>query len=163
MKEKQKIIVLVPLVILIWGYAIYALIGVSGGDKVETSSKFLIEMPDDLKLSADSFVLVLNYKDPFLKGINYRSSFVSQNEIKQQASSITKPIKKIASSIVWPKLIYKGTIKNKNSNKLIAVLEINGNEALLKEGEEYQSVTLLAVLNDSIYLAFEKEKKYVLK
>jgi hypothetical protein len=161
-KEQQKIIVLVPLVLLIWGYAIYALMGVSGGDKVSNNEIFAIEMPDDLSLSADSFELNLNYKDPFLKGIKYTPSKIPQVPVAQQ-KNIAKASKNTVPKKPWPRLIYKGTIKNKTTSTLIAILEINKVEALLKEGEEYQQIQVLDITSDSIYTAFGDEKKYILK
>ena len=153
---------MVPLVLLIWGYAIYALIGVSGGDKIVSASTFAIEMPDDLQLSADSFELNLNYKDPFLKGVKYKSESMKNND--SQVSNTNEPkSNKVIQQTTWPKLIYKGTIKNKASNKLIAILEINGNEALLKEGEKYLEVDLMKILQDSVYLAYQNERKYTKK
>ena len=120
-------------------------------------------MPENLQLSADSFKLKLNYKDPFLKGVIYKSSAILQNGITQNITPVVKQVKNTTTVIAWPKLIYKGTIKNKNSNKLIAILEINGNEALLKEGDEYMQVDLLKIYSDSAFVGFEKEKKFIVK
>ena len=75
-----------------------------------------------------------------------------------------KPVK--ASPVIvatpWPEIEYRGRIGN-NDRRFIAMVKIKGVEKILKVGDEIQGIKLNRIFRDSIYVAFNKEKKTITK
>ena len=111
MKKKKTLYMMLPLVILVWGFVFYQLFGSFFGtpnyavEKVEQKISIA-------EIKKDTFLIVADYRDPFLgKKMKVRSSFSSS------ASQGTKPIRNIKqpkAEKAWPVIIYKGMIKNNN-------------------------------------------------
>lgn len=150
--------ILLPVVFLVWGFVFYQLYTYFFAPaKYVTPVK---EQKITLKeLVPDTFSIVANYRDPFLgKKINYAppKANVTVKKIlpQKKAPKVLTP---------WPVIIYKGMIKNNNSNKRVGITQINGKDFLTKEGDIIQGVSCLEIHKDRIKVSFQKEVKIIHK
>ena len=143
MKNKKVIYVLIPLVIFVWGfigYRIFALL------KQKDTSSFQHHM-EKLQLQEkeiiDTFYLIADYPDPFLKSnTGYRTNKTSKYRNSQKKNQKKRDIR-------WPNIEYKGLIKNQKTEKTVINIKINNKNMLMSEGDEMEQVRLLKVFNDS--------------
>lgn len=166
MKNKKFTYILLPLVILIWGAIVYKIIA----SYLEKDSSGYISKSDDktvLKINkTDTFSLLLNYSDPFLKEGSMVTAkpaydYSKSVPIKQNASIVKE--KKNTSPITWPAIVYCGLIKNKQNNKSCSIIKINGKEQIMNVGDIYNDVTLIKVFKDSVIVQYKNSKKTIIK
>lgn len=156
MKSRKSIFILAPLVLLIWGiigYKIYS----SLDKKDETVVKRIKVEEHQTSFLADTCKLLLSYADPFLDRME---------PIRKVPSGIKNPLPAktaVANKAAWPLIGYSGMIKNKQSNKILALLSINGTSMSSKEGEEINGVKVLKIFKDSVKLSFQKEIRHFSK
>ncbi len=109
----------------------------------------------------DSFVLAVNYKDPFLgRKVNRSKAIVSIPKNKSTSRRMSKRNKK--KEITFPEIKYKGIVALKN-DKEAAIVSINAQFINWRKGETYNGVNLLKIYQDSIHVALKGEKKTILK
>jgi hypothetical protein len=150
---------LLALVFTLWGGVMYKYFFKSTNE-IETNLDSLVETPQTtaLVIKKETYDLLLNYPDPFaIKKIKKTQ--------KKKAFSIQKTIKPVVRKkyVPWPILNYYGMAKNKQSNKKVAILSINGQSVLLSEKRTKHNVTMNDIYNDSVVVVFEGEKKTVAK
>jgi len=147
------------LVLLVWGLIIYRIFKATGSDEdplpiaARTESK---EALTDYTVPKDTSHLLLNYRDPFSV---------------QKAEPVEIPIDKLISKNVkpviqkppvnWSGIRYAGFIHNPGSKKLIAMIDINGRELMLSEGETGDQVKLIKNLKDSVKLTYQGATKFI--
>lgn len=162
MKNKKTVYFLLPVVTLIWGIVFYRIFSATHSSDDNNMSKDIplpYSRPDHSRL--DTFNIFANYRDPFVGRIN--SSYqepTERVEIRKNEPPV-KPPEKIVQPIKWPAIIYGGMIKNQKSNKQLVLVQINGQDKLMQEGNMVSGVELIRIFKDSIELAFEKEKKII--
>lgn len=149
---------MLPVVVLLWGTIFYKIYQSTNND-----NQAIIQMPsqvtqnDSYKL--DTFFLLNNYQDPFLKDIKVASQ---PNKKKETAKKVEKP-KQDAKPIKWPNITYGGIVVNKNSKQELVMVMINGTSHLMKNKEMQSNIQLLEVTPDSILVSYGEEKKYIKK
>lgn len=154
MKNKKLIYILVPLAILVWGVIFYKVF-MSMEDKGTPSLLSYNANLKSAKKDVDTFVLVANYRDPFLSGqavLSNHPSFGGSAGNRQNVLSI-KP------TPIPPDVRYFGLIASpKNKNK-IGLIKIQGYDFLLKEGELTKAdIKVLKLFKDSVIVLFQKNK-----
>lgn len=163
MKNKKLSVVMITIVVAVWGMVIYKLVEsfFPKEEKVEipvvNKNDYTIQ-----KVQADTFSISLNYRDPFL----HRSASASTNNNTPKKANSTATAPKPApqpSSINWPAIVYNGMIKNKTSNKLQAMIQVNGQSHLMKTGDAVAGIIIKSITKDSIGVAMGTEKKFVNK
>ena len=157
MKGKKGTYLLLAALILVWGLAICRFLGALKTENVSNPhSESIAAMPGTM--TRDSFSLLSNYSDPFLR---------TAVAVKIQASVSVKkaPEKKTVSSAdkKWPEVRFDGTIKNQKSMRTLAILNVNGQSTLASPGDEISEIKLLRILKDSVEVSFGNEKKFVRK
>ena len=159
MKNKKLTYLLLPIVVLLWGYAIFQ---VFGGSK-----QAYVPVPDtvtfDEELLKDSLqfeALNFNFSDPFLKRkiINTKSVSVSRNPIQTRPYQVKKQNVQKPVTIQWPNIRYGGTV---NATKVF--ISINSQSDILNVSDEIQGVKIKEVFEDSIQVEFKGESKVILK
>ncbi len=85
------------------------------------------------------------------------------NPIKTNSTTPAIKAEKATTIINWPSLSFGGIIKNQKSGKQLAIVKINGQENIMREGDTIEGILLLKVSMDYIEVSFEKEKKIVSK
>ena len=155
--KKLAIYVLLPVVVIIWGAAIFQIFKVINPDSVAIKNLDFDKLPKSSKNNMpDTFSIVANYRDPFLGR--------SENHLGQGIKYTVAPVlKKPEIRIAWPALAYKGMIRNKKSNKQLVMVSIAGKTSMMNSGDEINGVGLIAISNDSVELSFQNEKKWLRK
>ena len=156
MKNKNITYLLIVVVLLVWGTIIYRIVNASGSDTPivlsDNNTEILIARADE---QPASFSLKLNYRDPFLGTVT-----VSKSKSK---TNIAPKVQKVEPVINWPNVTYGGLIKNDNQNVKLAFVAVNGRSSIMKVGDSFLEVKLLANYGDSIQVEFENQKRFIKK
>ena len=59
--------------------------------------------------------------------------------------------------------MYGGVIENKESNSRLALINIQGSDYLMEEGDVFQEIKLLKIYGDSVKVGLRKEYKVIPK
>jgi hypothetical protein len=157
MKNKKAIVLLLVLTGIIWGLIVYRVIITLSGNTISItrSDKQEIVKSDTAKI--DTFSLVKDYRDPFLE--------YTPERISKSISVPSKPKPPHTPQIVspFPQASFLGRIQNQALKKRIAIMMIKGRIKSMVEGENYDGLTLLKVMGDSVILSFNKEKRIITK
>lgn len=155
MKNKKAIYILVPLLIAIWGGIAYQVMTFSSTE-IAPSSSLNIPILAIEPTIFDTFSIYANYRDPFLgKTIEEKKTVIPAK------TKVVVP--EVKANIPWPKVSYGGVIKNQKSSKQLYLVQVNGNDNIMKEGDVVEKIQLVKAWKDSIQLVYQKEKKVVLK
>lgn len=171
MKNKKLLYILIPCTLVLWGIIVYKIVRVtSGNNDFESSVSVTIDKESDTKFGKDTFSIKANYRDPFF-GNKFSTNRVYQesNSNTQQTipAHINKPQQNIPKNDIatsnFPNVVYNGIIQNKQTNKSLAIVQINGQSNIMKVGDVFNEVEILKISKDSIEVKFQKEKRFVLK
>ncbi|HNU34432.1 MAG TPA: hypothetical protein PKN75_12670 [Bacteroidia bacterium] len=158
MKNKKAVFILLPAVLVLWGIVFYRIYNaVNPTENVYVISKS-VDAPNQTSLiTTDTFQLINNYPDPFMKTV-----LVSRSKINR-SSKVSNVRSKAAvnSNIVFPTIIYNGIIKNNNSKKVFAMLNVNGKDYLLQQGNNVENLKLIKINPDSVLMALGSFSKYI--
>lgn len=155
--NKKIVYLLVVVFVLVWGYIFYKIYDYLSPDD-QPQQTFQNHVISDTTSTEKSFhVLSLNYKDPFLG----KQKMINRNQINSQNKKKDKPPLpiKTAKTVKWPKIEYKGTIRDNNEKKEIAFIKINDKYHFIKQKEIIDNVAVEEIFKDSIYINFENERK----
>jgi type II secretory pathway component PulC len=152
LKSKKSLYILFPIVLVIWGGVIFKTVAAFSD---EPALKNTIEVPnrkESLKfVKKDTFSLLELESDPFL-GQSY-----SKPAVKKEKVSVVKRV------IDWPVINYLGLVSGKNKKSAIHILQINGNQFLLKSGETAEEVKVISSLDDKVWLSYKGTRKVLFK
>jgi hypothetical protein len=153
---------MLPLVILVWGFVIYQLFG-SFFSTPNYAKEEVKQVVDVDVIEKEAFLIVADYRDPFLgkKTKSRRTHSATNNSISKSKGNNGGKAKK--SEKVWPSIIYKGMIKNNNSNKRVGILNVGGKEYLIKEKDIVNEITILSINKREVSVSFQKETKTITK
>lgn len=154
MKSKLSTPVLIVLVIAVWGLVFFRLFNSWTDDGYErsVSQNFVKETYNDYSFE-DTTRLNLNYRDPFR---------ISARPFKAVMSvpAGTKPGRPVQSSPSWAVITYSGYIKNP-AGKTLALVNVNGKNTLLAEGQKVDNIKLVKNFKDSIKVSSEGRIKFI--
>lgn len=167
MKNKKLLFILIPCTLLLWGMILYKIFSAVSGndDNMAQNQKILVLENSQEHLVADTFSIHPTYRDPFSSKINKTTLSTYTGNSTPKTPSSPKPIVSSSSSInnTFPKIIYGGMIKNKQSNKQLVLIQINGQSNIMKIGDIVNEVELTKAFRDSIEVKFGKEKRFIVK
>jgi hypothetical protein len=164
LNNKTVTYLLLLLVAGIWGFIIYrVMISTDHSDTTSlltTKSVITKEEENDL----DTFSIRANYGDPFL-GKKIPSSYQSGSFVSSDDNTIRKRKEKGVpkEAIDWSFISYQGLIKNRSANHIVALINIDGKEYMVKEGDIEKEVKILKNTRDSIRVEYKNKKKYILR
>ncbi|WP_103069712.1 hypothetical protein [Aquimarina sediminis] len=148
LKGKKGLYVLLPLVAVIWGAIIFQVVGAfSDEDPVVVDTRDISVAPIEAK-EREKFILDAVERDPFL-GTLYRP--------KKKVSKSKKIVKK--NPLVWPTIRYKGVVSGHGNANAIYLIEINGNDQLIKLKQTISEVTLQKAFSSSIRMRYKGKIK----
>ena len=152
---------MLPLVILVWGFVFYLLFGsfFSSPNYAKEEVKQTVNITE---IKKDTFLIVADYRDPFL-GKKVKSRVRSSSGVGNRKSTGTKKPKSVKTEKSWPLIIYKGMIKNNNSERRVGILSVGGKEYLIKEKDVVGEVTVLSIKKNEVNVRFQKENKTITK
>lgn len=146
-KSKGSLYVLFPLVIIIWGIVIYKVVGVFE-DEPENLPVLRTEgVVEVKKITRDTFSLLPVNQDPFL-GHYYKKP---EKVIKSKAL----PPKEIH----WPQVKYLGLISGTGKSPGVHVLQVNGKQLLIENGDTAEGIKLVNSGTEKVTLLYEGSRK----
>lgn len=159
MKNKKLLYILIPLAILVWGYVIFMIFNASSSSEtiiLSDKSRLPFQMKDTTR--GESFIILANYRDPFLGKIYRPRNRITKTKIIKKAIP-----KKIEPVIRWPNIRYGGIIVNKKTQKKVALVRINENDYLMQEKDVNQGVELKKMYPDSVQLIYQQKTRTIWK
>jgi hypothetical protein len=163
--NKKTLYILIPAVAIIWGMIIYKIVtGVSGPDRVFVVNSVQEENKVE-KFLPDTFNLINNYPDPFLKQV--RQKVKKENNIKKDDQPRTRSLRNRENTFKrgrrWPDINYGGIIENKKNNTNVCLININNQDYLMNENDVINEVKLINYYEDSIIVEFNEQTKTINK
>lgn len=150
LKGKKGLYILLPLVAFIWGAIIIQVVGAfSDEDLIISNTGDVSVTPIETK-EREKFNLDIVERDPFL-GKAYRP----KKKVNRTAS--VSKVKK--NPLVWPSIRYKGVVSGQSNANAIYLIEINGNDQLMKLKQTVSEVTLHKALSNSIRIRYKGKTK----
>lgn len=164
MKSKKFTYVLMVCVAAVWGIIFYRVyMAVTEEDAplaaapVAKAEYFKMVNHDE-----DAVTLNLNYRNPFSGGTEYfaeEKTPTNPSPIKTTSAIPTMPMAK--PMINWSGISYNGFINNTATKQKLALLSINGKEAMLAEGQSANGLKLLKHAGDSVKVQYQGETKFI--
>jgi len=158
MKSKQRIYILLPIVLLIWGVVLFQFFSFSASDDVlENTTTEVTIKPFKLK-ERTKFLINVNYRDPFLGKI-YATQEVSKKNIKiVKAKKASKP----EETIVWPTILYKGMLSDSKEKNKRFMLVISDKNYFMKIGDTENDIFLKEGDKESIYVKYKGDLNLIM-
>ncbi|MCG8577746.1 MAG: hypothetical protein MI810_22890 [Flavobacteriales bacterium] len=166
MKNKVLNRILLIVVPLIWGKYIYDLYQnhqlEEELDGLQADNQFNYAPQT---FNKDTFELQLPNWDPFLNEQKKTPSEKKSNSQNQNASVQVKKkvVKEAPKNKVWPIVEYYGFVRNRDQDRSLCMLKINGQNKKLGVGQSYQELKVLNVYHDSVLLMFQGERRTIRK
>lgn len=157
-KGKKSLYLLLPVNLLVWGFIGYKIVTAFQTEDVplvmENASTYkALDQKDTLPIE-----LALNYEDPFLKQELVKRNRVDHYGAGNQNIVAPKPRKPVVAEIKPQKEIkYLGTIQNKTSGMMMALISIDGNSYTIKKGDEVEGFSIKNITNS--YIEVKEGKK----
>ena len=141
-KNRKTLFFLIPAVAFIWGMVIYKVVKTLSEE--ETVKPFVITKLDDrsFKVEKDTFSLIALDRDPFL-GIKYSK----KKNVKHRVVS--------KKEIDWPSIEYLGMVSDSDSKSGVYLLSVRGKSHFLQKGDEVDSIKLVKVSQNKVWLKYK--------
>lgn len=159
-KNKKLTYLLICLVIAVWSVILYKILFNEPADNGNISlqtTKISHEPYDRYVEKKDTFVLKLNYRDPF--GGKSVAAVIPESKVK--TSDFPVPVKPAPLPPNWSTIKYTGYIINPKTKKTVSIVAVNGSERMIAEGESFQGVKLIKNKRDSILVSWLGKQKYI--
>jgi hypothetical protein len=169
MKNRKSLYILIPAVLVVWSLIVYRIYNAQQDDSAVYSKGKPAEISSSGPLEKLNYDLLLNYADPFLKGIKWKKKKEVFKEgeqltiVQPNESSKTLPDANQAENDIWKEVRYLGLIEHKLNHSKIVLLEIKGNNYILKLGEIKEGFLLKRIAQDSILLKNGIKEAYIKK
>lgn len=155
MKNKKLTYLLVCCAVAVWGIIFYRIfIGTEDEDQVlPVNHHFKAAYFNMIDHQHDPVTIDLDYDDPF------SDVFTPENEPKVPVTGnpvilpIIQPLAK--PQVNWSAVSYKGLAFNPKTKKNVAIISVNGNEAMLEEGGSANGVRFIKRTGDSVKLEYQ--------
>lgn len=150
--------VLLPLVLGLWcyiGWKIYD--GLKDSDNTNFNVPVAAVFSDSVPVP-ESYTLQANYRDPFLGDLARTAPAVVSGANGAVKPNVQKTSTPPPSAANWPAITYGGVIQKKQGQPL-ALLQVNGQDYLLKAGEKTLEVNVISIHRDSIVLQWNRMKR----
>lgn len=163
LKGKRGIIVLIPLNILIWSFFLYRFLSFYNEDSdIEIQKENTLDFKSNLS-DSNTYSLLLNYSDPFLKNYTPKrlnSNFENNKKERAVENKINPPHKEPKNELpnLMPEVKYLGLVKNSNTGSLTAIVSINGNSKLIKQNEVVDGIVFSGITNNNLVIQWNKER-----
>lgn len=107
---------------------------------------------------------LINHKDSIALFFPKRSPFgepINSTKIIDQSFKTKRPkAKQIKETMVWPKILYYGFVKNSNNSQKLAIVKVNNILHKTREGTQLgKNLKVVRAYSDSIIISFYKDIK----
>jgi hypothetical protein len=159
MKHKKFTYLLILGVVAVWGIIFYRIYGaiIDEDTPVVLTSKTKMEYFKMVDHDEDQVTLNLSYANPFANG-SYEP--VADHTVKIIDTKNNLKLKPITPPINWPNITYTGYIYNPTTKQKVAMLQINGREVMLSEGQDSFGVKVLKNAGDSVKVKYLNASKH---
>lgn len=156
MNRKAVTALLLLVVAAIWGGVLFKVSGRGEEANVQQTTLAAPVAPAAEAVDTLSASALGNYRDPFLGAMPAKRSTVP-------VSSTQRPPAKRAFEVAksWPKVSYRGAMRNHGRERGVALLSIDGKDAMVPLGGEEKGVTVKAIYADSVLLVANGEQRVV--
>lgn len=158
-KNKKLTYLLICAVAAVWGIILYRVLFNNSDDDYQLKAQPVAkkaEPYDQYELKRDTIRLALNYKDPFTGIVEAPAKLV---ETSAKPTNLVPP--PFRPPINWEVIKYRGYVINPQTKKVVSIVEINGRERMLTEGEFLEGVKLLKNKKDSILVYWQGKQKHI--
>lgn len=153
MNNKAKTYILLVTVLAIWGIIGFKILTTLNPDAPNMMPQNdMVAFKPKTNIAVDTFSVQLTERDPFL-GTLY---------IKKKPKAKTKRVKP-KEALVWAPIIYHGAIAKQQSKTQVFVISINGQQNLMKVGQEVNGIKLVKANAKEIRVTYKGEKKTIAK
>lgn len=167
MKNKKALLYLLGfLVVCIWGMIImklYAAVGEEEEPVVAFGTGGNVAKTRVPVLQPDTFQLQLNYGDPFKE-----VTAVAEEIVPKTAPSTSfnpgPPVRPMAAPPMVNPLAntkYLGYVWNAGNKKKVAIMNQNGKEMMIEEGQRLEELQLLSITTDSVKVKFKGKTSFI--
>lgn len=170
MDKKLRNKILYIIVGVLWSVAIYRTYNnyqvKSENEEIQSQS---ISSFSPIAFNKDTFDLILPNQDPFLRSGYHFIRDNGNNDGSQNGNNNTSHVVKVKEPVVpvapkkWPSIEYFGFILNRDQDKTLCMLKIDGKSIKLPEGDSEYGIYFTSVFRDSVYIVFEGEEKTFFK
>lgn len=150
MKSNKNIKILLPIVIVVWGLVIYKIVDAFSSESFDFDKEQNVDFKPPKGIERDTFSLVPIDVDPFLGTVYAKSKTVSH-----KVNSARKP--KIEKQ--WPTIGYFGIVADKKSSSSIYIVDVNGQQYLLRKGDTIQKLQIIKGTTESVSIRYEGQTK----
>lgn len=152
MKKKNRTLMLLVAVILIYGAVIVRFIFLSGDSEAVFVVESKVGQFRPIAYDVDQkFTVKNNFRDPFLGTLPRKTS----GDISENTFGSSKK------TIQWPIIVFKGLVSDVNSTNKIFAVVLNGKEMVVKEGQVMDSVKILNGTSKELILRYKGEKRKI--
>ncbi len=148
MKGNRNIRILLPVVIVIWGLLIYKIVDAFSTVDTPTVNTATAHFKAPTGVQKDTFSLKPIGSDPFLGTVYAKEGTLSSTANTPRAPKNETP---------WPSIGYFGIVADKNSPTSVYIVNINGQQFLLKQGDTLQKLKIIKGSEENIFIRFGKE------
>lgn len=150
LKGSKNIKILLPVVIVIWGFLIYKIVDAFSSENSDITQITQVNFKPPKGVQRDTFSLVPVDTDPFLGTVYTKPKPTSHN-----VKSVHKP----KSETQWPSIGYLGIVADKKSTTSVYIVSINGQQFLLKKGDTLQKLKIIKGSEENIFIRYGGETK----
>ncbi|WMJ72542.1 hypothetical protein RCC89_05115 [Cytophagaceae bacterium ABcell3] len=173
MKNKKVTVFLLVAVVLVWGVALWQILAPNQGSSGNMVSTKNVDLTP-ISFEADSFALLLNYKDPFhvnapRKGFyaNGRSAYLGKKKSDNVSKVAVKKNMQITEHSIEaekvPDIRYLGLIRNNQTNKEVAFVVIDNSKVFVSEGDNVKGISFDKNFRDSIQVGLNGKTFFIKK
>lgn len=153
MKNKTKTYLLLAAVLAIWGIIGFKIVSTLNPETPEAKKQDeMVVFTPKSHSAKDTFSIRPVQRDPFLGTL-----YVKKQE--NTAPRTTTP----KEAFVWIPITYHGTVSKQDSKEKLCILSINGQQHIMKIGQEINEVKLIKATNAEISVSYKGQKKSVPK
>ena len=162
-KNKKAVYLVLPLVVLVWGYVFYQLFTYFVKEP-NVALPVATEKIDIEKMEVDTFSILADYRDPFLGKVKRTTKRTTTNQYKGSANpvrrnNVIRSGNKPVQVKEWPEVVYQGMIKNNNSQHKVGIIQIDGQEHLVRKGDQINEMKIVDLNKGKIEVKYGKETK----
>lgn len=161
MKNKKSVYGLGLAVLVIWGLILQKIFQSMADDQPKLAVAQRVEAKEAFNdySFTDSTALLLNYPDPF--GLSDFDTIPVENERTKKNVVIPDSEPEPEPEINWDMIRYSGFIHNPGSGKLIAILNINGKNLMMAEGDTAEEMKLIKHMQDSVKVSYRGKVRMI--
>lgn len=161
MKNRKTAWILLPGVLLIWGFLGWKLYAaINSNDEVTAVASDTLPVNQVQAAVPDTYQLLLDYPDPFLgsklpTSTNYRTS----DKHSTTSPKETPHIPEITVAASWPDVAYSGLVFSQSEGKMLGFLTIDGKSNFVQNGDVIGEVVVKKLWKDSVSITWNKQTR----